>query len=71
MTGKGTRRTLRSRDDLLEEIWGEATEHTASSLEVIIGRLRRKLDASGSERLIRTIRGHGYALEKTEHEGRE
>ena len=60
-----------SRDDLLEEIWGEATEHTASSLEVIIGRLRRKLDASGSERLIRTIRGHGYALEKTEHEGRE
>ena len=60
-----------SRDDLLEEIWGEATEHTASSLEVIIGRLRRKHDASGSERLIRTIRGHGYALEKTEYEGRE
>jgi two-component system OmpR family response regulator len=50
-----------SRDDLLEEIWGEATPEAESSLEVIVGRLRRKLEASG-EPLIRTLRGHGYAL---------
>ena len=55
-----------SRDDILEEIWGEATEQAAASLEVIIARLRRKLDAPGGDRLIRTIRGHGYALERAE-----
>lgn len=55
-----------SRDDILEEIWGEATEQAAASLEVIIGRLRRKLDAPGSDRLIRTIRGHGYALDRAD-----
>ena len=51
-----------SREDLLEEIWGETTAEAGASLEVIVGRLRRKLDAPGGERVIRTIRGHGYAL---------
>jgi two-component system, OmpR family, response regulator len=55
-----------SRDDILEEIWGESTESGAASLEVIVGRLRRKLDAPGSDRLIRTIRGHGYALVRSD-----
>jgi len=55
-----------SRDDILEEIWGEATEQAAASLEVIIARLRRKLDAPGGDQLIRTIRGHGYALERAD-----
>ncbi|MBI3450900.1 MAG: response regulator transcription factor [Acidobacteria bacterium] len=53
-----------SRDALLDEIWGEVTEKAAASLEVIVARLRRKLDAPGSEKLVRTIRGHGYALER-------
>ena len=51
-----------SRTTLLDEIWGECTEQTAASLEVIIGRLRRKLDAGTGGSLIRTIRGHGYRL---------
>ena len=51
-----------ARDDLLEEVWGEATEETAASLEVIVSRLRRKLEQGGREALIRTIRGYGYAL---------
>lgn len=48
-----------ARSDLLEEGWGEATDATAASLEVLIGRIRRKL---GSD-LVRTIRGEGYSLE--------
>ncbi|MBL8916737.1 MAG: response regulator transcription factor [Archangium sp.] len=48
-----------SRDELLESVWGEASESAASSLEVLIARLRRKLGAG----LIRTMRGEGYALE--------
>jgi DNA-binding response OmpR family regulator len=47
-----------SRLDLLESVWGEATETAAGSLEVLVGRLRRKLGAD----LIRTLRGEGYAL---------
>ena len=51
-----------ARDDLLEEIWGEATAEAAASLEVIVSRLRSKLEGAGRGALIRTIRGHGYAL---------
>ena len=51
-----------SREDLLKEVWGEATPKTASSLEVIIARLRRKLEGQTGAELIRTLRGYGYAL---------
>jgi two-component system, OmpR family, response regulator len=51
-----------SRDDLLEEVWGKATPETAASLEVIIARLRRKLEGGAGTVLIRTLRGYGYAL---------
>lgn len=47
-----------SRDDLLEGVWGRADDSSSASLEVLIGRLRRKL---GRE-LIHTLRGEGYAL---------
>ena len=51
-----------SRNDLLEEVWGEATPAAAASLEVIVARLRRKLARPGAEALIRTVRGYGYAV---------
>ncbi len=44
--------------ELLEGVWGEASDSTAGSLEVLVARLRRKLGAE----LIRTVRGEGYAL---------
>ncbi len=46
------------RAELLESVWGEATESASGSLEVLVARLRRKL---GGE-VIRTVRGEGYAL---------
>jgi DNA-binding response OmpR family regulator len=46
------------RGDLLEECWGEATTAHAASLEVLIGRIRRKL----GEPVVRTLRGAGYSL---------
>ncbi|MBL8938714.1 MAG: response regulator transcription factor [Archangium sp.] len=55
-----------SRSDLLESVWGEASETAASSLEVLVGRLRRKLGAE----LIRTLRGEGYALAEEGRHGR-
>lgn len=51
-----------AREDLLEEVWGEANEEAAASLEVMVSRLRRKLERGGRVAVIRTIRGHGYAL---------
>jgi len=47
-----------SRDALLDGVWGEATERSGASLEVLIARIRRKL----APELIRTVRGEGYAL---------
>ncbi|MDC0716211.1 response regulator transcription factor [Nannocystis bainbridge] len=50
-------------DDILERSWGEVSEKTRASLEVIMSRLRRKLDAGSERGLVRTVRGFGYALE--------
>ncbi|MFE8596945.1 response regulator transcription factor [Archangium violaceum] len=47
-----------SRDELLESVWGDITDGAASSLEVLVGRIRRKL----GEDVIRTHRGTGYSL---------
>jgi DNA-binding response OmpR family regulator len=47
-----------SRSRLLEEGWGDVSEATAASLEVLVGRIRRKLGRG----LVRTIRGQGYAI---------
>ncbi len=54
-------RGLVARDLLLESVWGDSTESSQGSLDVLIGRIRRKLGAHGS--VLRTIRGFGYALE--------
>lgn len=48
------------RDDVLDTVWGEATERTSASLDVLLGRARRKL-ASDDGEVIRTIRNVGYA----------
>jgi two-component system OmpR family response regulator len=46
------------RGELLEAVWGEISDAAGSSLEVLVGRLRRKLGAD----VVRTLRGEGYAL---------
>lgn len=52
-----------SRDYLYEHIWGFDFETNSKSLDVYIGYLRRKLNASGEPDPIRTVRGVGYSLE--------
>lgn len=47
-----------ARDAILEAIWGDVTDGASASLDVIVGRIRRKLGPD----LIRTVRGMGYAL---------
>jgi len=52
-------RRLVTRGTLLSEVWGETSAASAASLEVLIGRIRRKL----GDTLIQTVRGEGYVLE--------
>jgi DNA-binding response OmpR family regulator len=49
------------RDELVEAVWGEATESARASFEVLITRVRRKL--GGPAAPLRTIRNVGYVLE--------
>ncbi|HLZ64046.1 MAG TPA: winged helix-turn-helix domain-containing protein [Ktedonosporobacter sp.] len=47
---------------MLEQVWGYNAELETNVLEVHLGHLRQKLEASGGARLIQTIRGVGYVL---------
>jgi two-component system response regulator MprA len=51
-----------TREYLYEHIWGFNFETNSKSLDVYIGYLRRKIEDSGEERLLHTIRGVGYVM---------
>ncbi len=51
-----------SRATLQEHCYEDGDDPDSNVLEVIIGRLRRKLDPDGSLRPIETLRGRGYRL---------
>jgi len=51
-----------TRDVILDRVWGYVSDSTAASLEVYVGRLRRKLEQAAEARLIHTVRGVGYVL---------
>jgi two-component system, OmpR family, response regulator len=49
---------LVTRTALLEQVWGDATEASTNSLNVLVARLRAKLGTN----VIRTLRNEGYAF---------
>jgi two-component system, OmpR family, response regulator MprA len=51
-----------TREIIFDRVWGYDFGANSNSLEVYIGYLRRKTEASGESRLIHTIRGVGYVL---------
>src|SRR5215212_7633106 len=56
-------RRVLSRELLLSRVWGEEEFGLTTNLvDVYVGYLRRKVDASGDPKLLRTVRGAGYAL---------
>src|SRR5918993_2088361 len=58
---RNPRRVL-SRDLLLSEVWEQEFGVETNVVDVYIGYLRKKVDASGESQLIQTVRGVGYAL---------
>ncbi|MDB5043415.1 MAG: response regulator transcription factor [Candidatus Eremiobacteraeota bacterium] len=57
-----------SREDIEERVWGGAFASSSNVLEVMIGRLRRKLGAKTSP-AIETVRGHGYRFRRAAADG--
>jgi two-component system copper resistance phosphate regulon response regulator CusR len=55
-------RRVVSRAQILEGVWDDNFDPVANVVEVLIARLRRKLDAPGLTPLIHTVRGMGYLL---------
>ena len=51
-----------SRDRIAEHVWDAAYEGRSNTIDVIIARLRRKLEAGGEPRLIHAEPGIGYVL---------
>jgi two-component system OmpR family response regulator len=49
-----------SRDEVLESVWGDASERAAGSFEVLLARARRKLAELGVREAVRTVRQVGY-----------
>jgi DNA-binding response OmpR family regulator len=58
---RNPRRVL-SRDFLLSRVWDEELGLTTNLVDVYVSYLRKKVDAPGETKLIRTVRGAGYAL---------
>ncbi len=48
------------RAEITSYVWDENHDPFSNALEMLVARLRRKIDAEGAEPLIHTIRGAGY-----------
>jgi two-component system response regulator MprA len=55
-------RQVLTRAAIFDHVWGYDFGPASNSLEVYIGYLRRKTEAQGEPRLLRTVRGVGYVL---------
>src|SRR2546430_5128007 len=51
---------LLTRPMLAEHVWGLDFDSESNVIDVYVGYLRRKIDASGERRLLHTVRGAGY-----------
>lgn len=49
-----------AKERLIEQLYPDDEERDLNVIEVLVGRLRRKLEAAGDLRLIETVRGQGY-----------
>jgi two-component system OmpR family response regulator len=55
---------VRSKEEILHEVWGDVGDHDANVVEVYIGYLRRKIDQPYGTHLVTTVRGQGYLLQE-------
>ena len=53
----------RTKQEILDHVWGVGTARDANVVEVYVGYLRRKVDAPFGRTTVRTVRGQGYVIE--------
>lgn len=53
-----------SKTELTEKLYEQDFERDSNTIEVFIGRLRRKLDPDGDRQPIETLRGRGYRINR-------
>jgi two-component system, OmpR family, response regulator len=58
-----SRGKVRSKDEILDHVWGDVEDRGTNLVEVYVGYLRKKLDQPFGTNILRTHRGHGYQLE--------
>ena len=51
-----------SRAQLIQHVWGDDYFGDENVVDVYVRYLRKKLEATGSQRVIQTVRGVGFAL---------
>ena len=51
---------VRTREQLLHDVWGDRTTRDAKCVDVLVCRLRQRLGTAGT--LIESVRGFGYRL---------
>lgn len=60
-------RRVVSRSQILDHVWDDNFDPVANAVDVLVGRLRRKIDPRGLLPLLHTVRGTGYILTERPH----
>jgi DNA-binding response OmpR family regulator len=56
--------TVLSKTQILEKVWGYSFDPQTNVVDVLVCRLRNKIDKASKVKIIQTIRGVGYAIKK-------